>query len=98
MVAAVLAQGFFDRESGDDPEISEAATGEAHADTPTLGGGMCNIYTSDGTFVWITQDILTAGTWYKSVTVVDTVTAGGIKLTSGGDLVVYTTTGTKTAT
>jgi hypothetical protein len=70
-------------EVANDPEVSEAATGEAHADTPTLGGEMCNIYTSDGTDVKISQVILAVGTWYKATIVIDTATTGAIKLTAG---------------
>jgi hypothetical protein len=74
-----------DGESGDDPEVSEAATGEAHADTPTAGGGMCNIYTSDGTAVWIrtNADELTLDEWYSGTIDLDTVTAGGVIIQFG---------------
>lgn len=65
-------------ESGNDPEVSEAATGESHADTPTPGGGMCNLYTSAGANVYINQSILTVDQWYVATVEVDTVTAGGV--------------------
>jgi hypothetical protein len=68
-------------ESGNDPEVSEAATGEAHADTPTLGGGMCNLYTSDGTLVQLYQDItLVVGRIYTVSINVDTITSGTLTI------------------
>ena len=90
-----------DGESGNDPEISEAATGEAHADTPTLGGGFCNLYTSDGTFISIRQTItLIIGRKYYFSINVDTVTSGGITVTDSGTSMMttthYSTTGAKT--
>ena len=67
-------------ESGNDPEISEAATGEAHVDTPTLGGGMYNIYTSDGTVVYIQQTItVVPGRRYLFSIDIDTITSGALK-------------------
>jgi len=64
-------------ESGNDPEISEAATGESHTDTPTLGGGMCNMYTSDGTSIAIRQTITTVvGRRYRASIAIDTRVAG----------------------
>ena len=89
-------------ESGNDPEISEAATGEAHADTPTLGGGMCNIYTSDGTSVNLGQTVtVVIGKEYKVRIVIDTITAGGlacIESNQGAWNTTWTTAGTKTFT
>lgn len=80
-------------EVGNDPEISEAATGEAHVDTPTLGGGMCNLYTSDGTIVNITQTInLVIGRKYRLSINMDTITAGNIRINlgpAGADLTVF---------
>ncbi len=62
-------------ESGNDPEISEAATGEAHVNTPTLGGGMCNFYTT-GVSLTIYQLVegLTIGRRYRFSITLDTVT------------------------
>lgn len=68
-------------ESGDDPEVSEAATGELHADTPTPGGGMCNMYsTSD--LIHIGQNVKTANLWYYWGLKIDT--NGGGSLTLSG--------------
>lgn len=74
-------------ESGDDPEIDEAATGESHADTPTLGGGMCNLYTSTGAVVRIIQeDIpLVISRKYRASINVDTITLGSIDVADVGD-------------
>lgn len=87
-------------ESGNDPEISEAATGEAHADTPTAGGGMCNLYTSDGTYVSIFQSIttLTSGRKYQVSITVNTITAGEISISDTVNTMfaeVITSTGTR---
>ena len=70
-------------EVGNDPEISEAATGEAHADTPTPGGGMCNIYTS-GSYVAVKRVIsLIVGRKYRFSINVDNITAGGLEVNIG---------------
>jgi len=89
-------------ESGNDPEVSEAAAGESHADTPTLGGGMCNIYSSDGTDVFITQQIsCVIGRKYAASININTVTTGGVRFyeprySSFSEN--YSTTGIKTIT
>ena len=60
-------------------DITEVATGEAHADAPNVGGGFCNIYRSGGgTGVdpGITQIILTIGQWYLVSLLIDTATSG----------------------
>lgn len=84
-------------ESGDDPEVSEAATGEGHADTPTPGGGMCNLYSSDGSFISIDQTInLTVGRRYRLSFTIDTVVVGGIQIAGlPGGVRTYSTTGAK---
>lgn len=90
-------------EVGDDPEVSEAAAGESHADTPTPGGGMCNIYTSDGALVRIQQNLdLVVGRKYCISINIDTKTVGALILsigTAGIDYAVaFTSTGIHTAT
>lgn len=67
-------------EVGDDPEVSEAATGESHADTPTPGGGMCNIYSS-GAGIEISQTLtLVVGRKYRFSINIDTATDGAIQV------------------
>lgn len=87
-------------ESGNDPEISEAATGEAHVNTPTLGGGMCNLYTSDGTSIYIRQTTtLIVGRIYIFSIDVDTMTDPAIIVAGLPDgEVTYSSTGIKTIT
>lgn len=70
-------------ESGNDPEISEAADGETHADTPTPGGGMCNIYTT-GAIVQIAQGACTANNWYRWAFTVNAAASGSAIITSLG--------------
>lgn len=66
-------------ESGNDPEVDEAATGEKHSDTPTLGGGMCNMYSS-GVDIRITRSVGTfvVGRKYRFSINLDTVTTGSL--------------------
>ena len=65
-------------ESGNDPEISEAATGESHASTPTVGGGFCNMFTTS-VFVEINQNYSTVtGRKYRWSIEIDTSTTGSI--------------------
>lgn len=90
-------------ESGNDPEVDEAATGESHANTPTLGGGMCNIYTSNGTLISIQRNVtVVVGRKYRFSIVVDTRVAGGIRIVEGAatmwPTVAYTSAGTYTFT
>ncbi len=89
-------------ESGNDPEISEAATGETHADTPTLGGGMCNIYRSNAGDIYMLHALTTVvGRKYRFSIKIDTVTAGGIDVYSPNgqwSTKNYTTIGVKTFT
>jgi hypothetical protein len=66
-------------EVANDPEVSEAATGESHADTPTLGGELANLYTTVDQ-IRIQQDTITIGQWNTISLVVDTVAAGSIRL------------------
>lgn len=65
-------------EVGDDPEVSEAATGESHADTPTLGGGMCNIYRATGAISLYRSITTVIGRKYRMSVILDTRTAGAI--------------------
>lgn len=88
-------------ESGDDPEVSEAATGELHADTPTLGGGMCNLYSSaTAQRPIIDQNILTAGDWYHAGVTIDGRGSGSLALYDNLSLIDlrYNTTGVKVGT
>lgn len=90
-------------EAGNDPEVSEAATGESHADTPTLGGGMCNIYsTTPGEWISIYQVITTVvGRKYRVSINVNKVTAGSIDVASSNSQWTahnYGSTGIKTFT
>jgi hypothetical protein len=68
-------------ESGNDPEVSEVASGEGHADSPTVGGGHVNIFTS-GTATGLTQNVVTVGDTYRSVVDVDHVVSGAVIRTS----------------
>lgn len=77
-------------EVANDPEVSEAATGESHADTPTLGGGWANIY-STGAALEIYQNVLTAGTWYRGSYKAE-ITTGGINYNNQGSSRSYRTT------
>ncbi len=63
-----------------DPEVSQVATGEAHADAGGEAGGMCNIYTSDGTSISMYQNITTfvIGRKYRVSITIDTATDGSI--------------------
>lgn len=63
-----------------DPEVSQVATGQSHADAGSETGGMCNLYTSDGTNVYIRRiirDLIVGGRYTVSIKV-DTVTAGSL--------------------
>jgi len=85
-------------ESGPTTDITEVATGEAHAAAPTLGGGLCNIYRSGGgssSDPRISQVILVVGELYAMGVDVDTYTSGTLRI---GDVAGYankmiTTTG-----
>lgn len=85
-------------EVANDPEISEAATGEAHADTPTPGGGMCNMYTTGNTVSVRATSLLTVGEWYAVTINIDTVTTGSLKINGFANDPVWNTSGAKTAT
>ncbi len=92
-----------DGESGNDPEVSEAATGDAHADTPSPGGGMCNLYTSGGTDIQISQTIsYVVGRKYRLSINIDTITAGVLRVADDVNnqwvIGIYSTTGIKTIT
>lgn len=86
-------------EVANDPECSEAATGEAHADTPTLGGGMANLYSTASTDFRVQQNAgLTPGVWYAGSINIDTRTAGTILIDTGNAYFSqsYTSAGIKT--
>jgi hypothetical protein len=84
-------------ESPPTTEISEVGTGEGHGGA---GTGMCNVYSSDGTFVVIWQTVLTAGLWYWANLVINTVVAGGISLIESNANAIkdYTTAASPTIT
>jgi hypothetical protein len=64
-------------ESGSDPEVCEVATGEAHADCGTPGGGFANLYSSATTYnPYLEQNQGSAGDWYVVSANVDTLTDG----------------------
>jgi hypothetical protein len=72
-------------ESGADPEITEVAAGEAHADAPTAGGKHANFYSSaTDNAPTILQAITTANKWYYCEMDIDTETAAGAQLLSHG--------------
>ena len=70
-------------EVGNDPEISEVAAGEAHADSPTLGGGHVNIFSSVNIVV-MTEIVAAIGDTYRSVVDVDNVVTGAIRRCKAG--------------
>jgi hypothetical protein len=81
-------------ESGTDPEISEVSSAEGHGG---VGTGSCNLYTSDGTFVAVTQTILTIGKLYKYSVDIKVINSGTLRVTEGGSTVnTYNSTGIKT--
>lgn len=84
-------------EVGDDPMVNEVGEGEGHGGA---GTGYCNIYTSDGTLIYIYQIIaVVQGKRYIVSIDVNLVAAGGLKVTEGGAAFAdkeYTTTGVKT--
>lgn len=81
-------------EVGADPEISEVGTGQGHGGA---GTGFCNFFSSaTGGQPRISQMILVAGEWIKSVLDIDTVTDAGIGIINVFPTVTYTTTGIKT--
>jgi hypothetical protein len=86
---------------GANNEVCEVATGEAHADCGTPGGGMANIWRSGGAgLTFLRQSVFTVGGWYKIVTDIDTATSGQLQIEDdgGGIRKEYTTSGTKTLT
>lgn len=88
-------------EGGPATDVTEVATGEAHAAAPTLGGGFCNIYRSgggSGADPSITQTILTVGQWYLLSLDVDTATSGQIRLQDAGNKMSKTITSTGVST
>jgi hypothetical protein len=71
-------------ESGDDPEISEVAAGEGHADSPTPGGGYVNIYSGAASpNVGMSQDVQTVGDTFQTVIDVNRVVSGSIVRAAG---------------
>jgi hypothetical protein len=63
---------------GSDPECSEVGTGQGHGGS---GGGMCNLYTSAGANLYITQTLTTEDNQAYIISItVDTVIAGGVKI------------------
>lgn len=65
-------------ESGNDPEISEVGPGESHEG---IGTGLCNLYTSDGTYIYMLQEIsYVPGKTYRLRITIDTVAAGILKV------------------
>lgn len=72
-------------ESGDDPEISEVAAGEGHADSPTPGGGLLNIFTGAiGTPIGMSQNVQTTGDTYRKVMAINRVVSGSVIWAAGG--------------
>jgi hypothetical protein len=67
-------------ESGSDPEVCEVATGEAHVNCGTPGGGFANLYNSaSGYNPYIQQAaIQTVDNWYQWSIELNTVTAGDL--------------------
>ena len=66
-------------ESGNDPEVEEVDSGQAHGDTKTTGG-FCNIYTS-GNYVAIEQTlILIVGRKYRLSVNIDIITVGNLSV------------------
>jgi len=65
-----------------DPEVSQVGHLESHADAGGEAGGMCNLYTSEGTAIIVKQIVsgLVVGKRYRFSIIVDTRTAGGIKI------------------
>lgn len=87
--------GNFADWTGDDPDhwtvsevdgadVTQVAAGEAHADAPTLGGGLCNIYRSDDNNASMYQNVLTVGAWYQVAFDVDTHTSGIVRVKNAG--------------
>lgn len=70
-------------ESGSDPEVSEVDSGQGHGGTNVTGGNV-NIYTSDGTAVFIYQSRASLNNWFVASISIDSVIAGSLKLQSGG--------------
>ncbi len=84
-----------------DPEVSEVGTGEGHGGA---GTGMCNIYSSDGTPIYIAQTVsgFVVGRKYRVSVNIDTATTGSIRIRDYGTDQwageIYSTTGIKTLT
>lgn len=108
-----LVNGGFTNWTADDPdgwtiygtepgdgEICEVATGEAHADCGTPGGGHANIYRAGAGGFTIGQSVIAANTWYRTELDIDTATSGSVDFRVSGVFVgpVYSTTGLKVAT
>lgn len=107
----LVTNGDFANWTADDPDdwtitettqdITEVATGEAHADAPTIGGGFCNIYRSgggSGADPRMLQSFVSAGTWYSIRVTIDTATSGGLRINdgeAGGLSYNFAATGTK---
>jgi hypothetical protein len=86
-----------------DPEVSQVGTGQSHANAGGETGGMCNLYTSDGTTIILKQTMpIVVGHKYRVSIDIDTVTAGSLRVFDDGTNMFanqsYTTTGTKTFT
>lgn len=80
-------------ESGTDPEVSEVGTGEGHGGS---GTGMCNIYTSDGTYIQISQAInLIVGKTYELKITIDTMITGPLLVAINGDVKGFVSVGQK---
>lgn len=86
-------------ESSPDPEISQVGAGQGHGGA---GTGLCNIYTSDGSQIYIKRTFsnFVVGRTYRFSMNIDTIVSGGIHVDSVpvGMMGIreYTTTGTKT--
>lgn len=74
-------------ESGNDPEISEVAAGEGHAESPNVGGGHINLFTSSNNVIML-QDVATIGDTYRALTDIDNVVDGSVVVcdTGGGNI------------
>ena len=82
-------------EVGADPEISEVASGESHADAPTLGGGFVSMFTS-GDAVSLLQAVTSIGLWHQWSILADTDVAGNLRLLCGPLFAIVNGVGTKT--
>lgn len=81
----VIGEGGAGAYGTRDPEVSQVATGQSHANAGGETGGMCNIYTSDGTGISVTRIVsgFIVGRKYRFSIIIDTVTLGSISVQSG---------------